>query len=224
MASIIESIHQHAQDPQHDLVDLLTRGIFAATALRESRFRAWLTCERDGYQPDQAIPLYRKGSDAVLLAWRPGLGWIEAPISEGQRKQVSTYALSAGIPALLEDYAEMLKKGGRRRTLSPEEQAAMAKLTNLDTELCQVIPAAVVTHAVLTARFGILKWSEALLEAGVRGQGSSFTAEERATATAVGGRFDELLAQAEEMASASVVRQGSKQPGFLSRLLGRASA
>ncbi|MCC5859102.1 MAG: hypothetical protein JJT90_13155 [Ectothiorhodospiraceae bacterium] len=224
MASMIESIHGQVVEPDQELSALLNRSLLAATVLRESSVCAWIRAERDGYGEGAEIPAYRRGDDAALLAWRPGLGWVEAPITDAQRKAVSDYSLPTGITELEADYEAILRKGGCPSPLDPARANQIRRLTSLDTDLCQMVPMSGVDRVLQTVRMGIRLWSGALLEAGVRGQGSSFSSGDRAAAAGVAERLEEILQQAGEAADAAVAEMRRRQGGLLSRLLGRAPA
>lgn len=224
MASMIESIREQAQDPDQELSALLGRSVFAATVLRETSVIAWMKAERDGFQNAEYVPDYRVGNDAGLLAWRPGLGWVEAPITDTQRQAISDFVLTTSLTELEAEYEEIVRNGGSRCPLDDQRKAEIRSLTNLDTDLCQVVPLMAVNRVMQTVRFAILYWSEALLEAGVQGQGSSFSAEERAAAAGVAERLEELLDRAQEAGTAAAAEMSTRKGSLLSRLLSRVSA
>jgi hypothetical protein len=224
MGSIIESLHEQSEEPQADMADLVARGLFAAKVLREGAVSAWLKCERDGYQSLDSVPAYRRGSNAKLLAWRPGVGWVEAPITDAMAQAVADFSLTESIADLAADQAQVRKAGGRRVTLADDRQREIRALTSLDTDLCMVIPSDQAERVLSTVRIGIRLWSQALLDAGVSGQGSSFTAEERKAASEVAGTLDALLEEAAKLEASLSASVSERRGGLLSRLLQRVSA
>lgn len=224
MGSLIESLHAQAEEPLADMADLVAKGLFAAKVLREGAASAWLKCERDGYDEADTLPAYRRGTAAKLLAWRPGVGWVEAPISDSMARAVADFALTESMADLAADQAQVRKAGGRRVTLDDQRQREIRALTNLDTDLCMVIPSGLAERVLSTVRIGIRLWAQALLEAGVRGQGSSFSAAEREAAAEVATRLETLLAQAESLEAEQRARAPEQRRGLLSRLLHRVSA
>lgn len=224
MTSMIASIHEQCGDPDHKLSDLVQRSIFVATVLRDTQVSQWLRQELDGYTDDSDLPLHRQGNTAALLAWRPGLGWVEAPISDAQRRTVSGFSLPTGINELEENYADILRNGGCRCPLNDERQAEIRALVRLDTDLCLVVPTMAVNLLMQTVRHGIRDWSGALLEAGVHGQGSSFSAEEKSAAEQIALTLDTLLETARESGAAAAAEMSKRKSGLLSRLMDRITA
>lgn len=221
MASVVESIHMQTQEPESSVHDIVTRTLFLASVLGQKNVANWLKHERDGYAPDEPVPPYRRLKKAVLVANQPGIGWVEAPITDQVNEAVSNFEFRISIKELEAGLAASHKTGGRRIDLPEERQKELRKLVNLDAQLGLAVPSQTFAQVLGAVRIAIGLLTQELIAAGVAGQGSSFRSEEREAARHAGERLDELLAaaaaEAEKHAAAAVPAKG----GLLSRLLGK---
>ncbi|SEP09102.1 hypothetical protein [Aquisalimonas asiatica] len=200
MASVLETLRDRAVDNAANPGDVLADALFYATVLRQKPVCNWLKRERDGYPDTETVPDYRKGNDATLVAWRPGVGWIEAPITDGQRQASAIFTLREELPTIVRQEAQIRKAGGKRLDMPPHEEYRLQSQTSLSTRLSLVVPASAYVRVLTAVRGAIALWAEALLEAGVRGHGSSFSREDRAASEAVTAELEALLTRADNQA------------------------
>jgi hypothetical protein len=80
MTTVIESIHAQSHESEAAVSDILSRALLVSSVLGQKNVSAWLKRERDGYSPDEPVPEYRRLRKATLVAKRPGVGWVEAPV------------------------------------------------------------------------------------------------------------------------------------------------
>lgn len=220
MTSVIESIHQQMQDRDADLPHVVPRAVFLSSVLRQKPVTAWLKRELDGYSADDPVPPYRHAVGATLAAWMPGQGWIEAPVSDSARQNLSHFDLREGLPDLHQAYRKSLKPGGQRLDIEGDRLKELQTLTNLDTRLSLAVPTAAFARVVHTVRIAVLLWTEQLMKAQIVGQGMVFSDEERAAAAPVTEQLDELLEHAVAGAHEHVETAKASRGGFLSRLIG----
>lgn len=221
MSLVIHSIYEQAGNLESGLDDLVSRAFFAASVLGQKPVRTWLKCERDGYAANEPVPGYRHNAKATLLSWFPGRGWAEAPISEELNDAVTAFDLHDGIGAIERAYVECRKTGAQRLDLSEERQAELQHLANIDSKLCLAIPSLAFARTVEGVRCAIGLWSRQLIDAGVKGRGTSFSNEERAIAKELGERLPDLLAEATATADRQLAATEPLRGGLLTRLLGK---
>ncbi|WP_435104993.1 hypothetical protein [Arhodomonas sp. AD133] len=221
MACVITSIRDEASHEDVELARVLQRTVLMATALRTKAVTAWLKSELNGYPPDARLPVYRRGQNATLIAWMPGQGWAAAPISPTLAKELGDYELRTGVEALERDEAKRNPREPPRIEFDDEHLRAMQQRIGLDARLSLALPPNAVAEVLDTVRQTIVAWSDALLEAGVQGDGSVFSDSERHTASEVAEHLDELISEAHETAQRLVAERQNRHGGFLSRLFGR---
>ncbi len=219
MSSTMHTIREMAADSATPLSDVLEKALFQATVLRHKPIQTWLRQERDGYATDEPVPEYRRADDATLLAWRPGAGWIQAPVDSNQTASLAPPELRIDVLELVRNRSRINKDGGMQQEPEEAVQAELRASTRLDTRLAFAIPAHCYERVLDTVRLGIKVWSDRLLEAGIEGHGSAFTREEKELARPIGDQLDEILAEATAQQAAL---PSPAQPGFMARILGRA--
>lgn len=217
MACVIAEIRDEAQSGGR-VAALMQRAILLATVLRTRHTLDWLKTELGGYAHDATLPGYRRGGGGVLIAWRPGDGWIQAPVSPAMASRLAQFQLRTGVEALETQIEEQGPRGAARMEFDGDELAALQKEARLDTRLSLALPQTAIPTVLETARQGLIAWADAMLEAGVEGEGSAFSREERALAEPIDQGFDGLLKIAVERGRAQAAASSSRRRGFLSRL------
>lgn len=217
-----QALYELAQDDDEKVSEVLTRALSLSSILRQKPVTTWLKYELGGFDADAPLPEYRQKLTGTLVAWMPGQGWIEAPVSNEIRAEVSSFELRTGVRELERSYARNKRTGGQRLDLPDERLAELRERTHLDTRLNMAVPNEAVGQVVEAARVVVRLWAQALLEAGVPGDSKTFDAEHRQLAGTVSERLDEFIAMAAEEAPQRVAASRVQQGGFLSRLFGRA--
>lgn len=217
MACVIAEIRDEGQSGGR-VAPLVQRAVLLATVLRTRHTLDWLKTELGGYAHDATLPNYRRGDGGVLIAWRPGDGWIQAPIAPALASRLSHFELRTGVEDLETQIEEQGPRGAARMEFDGDELAALQQEARLDTRLSLALPQTAIPTVLETVRQGVIAWANAMLEAGVEGEGSAFTREERARAEPVDADFHSLVEAAAEHARAQVAASSARRRGFLSRL------
>lgn len=221
MASVVESIHTQTQETESSVHDIVTRTLFLASVLGQKNVANWLKHERDGYSADEPVPPYRRLKKAVLVANQPGIGWVEAPITDQVNEAVSNFEFRISIQELESGLAASQKTGGRRLELPEDRQKELRKLVNLDAQLGLAVPSQTFAQVLDAVRIAIGLLTQELITAGVAGQGSSFRSEEREAARQASERLEDLLAIAAVEAEKRAAEAAPAKNGLLARLLGK---
>lgn len=219
MGSTMHTLREMAEDPQASLSDILEKAQLQATVLRQKPIQQWLRRERDGYAAEEPVPDYRRAEGTTLLAWRPGAGWIQAPVDETRIAGLTTAELRMDVPDLLRKRDRIIKEGGMREELDGTLQQQLQAATHLDTRLALVIPARCYVRILDTLRLAVKVWSDRLIDAGIEGHGSAFTSEEKQLAQPIADQLEEILAEA---AALQAELPPPTAPGFMARLFRRA--
>lgn len=218
MESVIQTLRELASAEDTRLGDLIDKALFHATVLQQKPITHWLHLERDGYPQDADVPAYRLAESTTLIAWRPGVGWVEAPVTEDQTSGLTGVELRTDIPALLRKRAETRKAGMHRVDLDESHEQQLRNSTQLDTRLALVVPASAYERILDTVHIAIRIWCERLLEAGIQGHGSAFSREEKELARPVADELESILAEA---GAEQAQLPPPKAPGLMARLFGR---
>lgn len=222
MSSAAETLSELARDEQERVSDLLSRAINLSTILRQKPMTQWLKQELGGFPEEVDLPCYRRDLHGTLVAWMPGQGWIEAPISNEIRDEVSAFELRAGIRELERAYERNRRSGGQRLDLPEQRVAELQAKTRLDTRLNMAVPNEAIGHVLESVRLVVAQWADALAEAGLAKEAAQFTDDDRKAAVAITERLPEFMAQASAQAVERMAAMKSRQGGFLSRMFGRA--
>jgi len=225
VSSVIETLIEETRDSSTYVGDLATRARFLASTLRQKPVSEWLRQELDGYPEDAPVPVpYRQTSGGVLVAWRPGMGWVEAPITDAVNERLSRFEIRDGIRDL---ESNAMHQAGKRQMdipveLPEERQLELRVETRLDTRLALVVPARNLQVLLATLRLGIRRWAEGLAAAGLQGSGTSFSKEDRSVAAAITDELDSLIeaAHAEARQQQAKSESAGQAGSFFSRLLG----
>jgi len=217
-----QALFELAQDEDEKVSDVLTRALSLSSILRQKPVTAWLKSELGGFDAEAPLPDYRCKLSGTLVAWMPGQGWIEAPISNEVRAEVSEFELRDGIRELERSHIRNKRTGGQRLDLPENRLAELRQRTNLDTRLNMAVPNEAVGQVIEAARVVVRLWAEALVEAGLYKENNAFEAEDRQLALTVSERLSEFISMAAEEAPQRVAAARVQQGGFLSRLFGRA--
>jgi hypothetical protein len=221
VSSAAESLCEHARDDQEAVSDLLSRAISFATILRQKPVTNWLKKELSGFGPEDELPSYRCGLHGTLVAWMPGHGWVEAPISDDMRQQVSEFELRDGIRELERAFQRNRRSGGQRLDLPDARVAELQAKTHLDTRLNMAAPNDAIGQVIESARLVVDLWAQALVDAGLTQEPGQFKPEDRQKADEISAQLPEFMALAAERAPERVASMRGQQGGFLSRMFGR---
>jgi hypothetical protein len=168
--SLIEQLQLGAVDGSSPITDLLRRAKLAAVKLSAAEFAAWIDLEMNGYEDHTSLPSYRRVSGVVKFhnpyhGWQPVLGLqglarsVFQPIGE-------LFMLAHG------------KSGFLTMSVPEEFRRKVCAGAGFQVDVQFHIPQTEIAGIVEAVRNNILEWTLKLEQAGIRGEGLSFTPEE----------------------------------------------
>lgn len=181
MASLISDLKMATVDPENRVSDLLRRALVIAGELGLDEFREWINKELNGYTEEEteagALPLYRMHR-ATVQAFNPYHGWraiiFENPeTGEACSKMPIPFAISR-----IEDHGP----GHVAFTFVEPTQTQIRKSLGHQVDIRRFLDGASYRGIVDAVRNQILDWVMSLEEAGVVGEGNTFTSEEKVSA------------------------------------------
>jgi hypothetical protein len=202
--SLIEELQRDAINSTISVSDLLRKALLVASKLDIPGVPEWIDKELSGYDLADEVPPYRMLRGRVMLrtyqGWRP----VQFPTTEFERK-VAEQPLKqsvAGIEKLISG------KGELRWNFPPESQEALQHIFQYETEFTCMSTRASVAAILDEVKNRILRWSMALDRAGVRGDGLTFTQEEKVAAHSIVVHGDMNLGVLGDVNSAANVAAG----------------
>ncbi|MCK1497993.1 hypothetical protein [Bradyrhizobium sp. 188] len=185
MPGLIEEIQREAMDPAVAVSTLLRKVKVAASKLNLSPTETWVEHELNGYPAGVEIPEYRE-LHGKPMALNPYRGWI--PIILGNDdldRMLSTCPVSQSI-ASMEAILRENKTSFVQFPLSPGMITHLNELTEVRFGTMAVHIPTGSAHGLLDAvRNAVLEWALRLEQAGVNGEGLSFSREEKQAAKEV---------------------------------------
>jgi hypothetical protein len=176
--SLIEQLQMDAVDRDVRTSDLLRKALLVASRLDIPGVPEWINKELSGYELKDEVPIYRTLHGRVMA--RTFRGWIpvQFPTSELQAKvaEQSVYQSVATIEDILSE------DGDPRINFSPESQQILQTMFQLETEFTCVHSRPSLAAILDEVRNRILRWSVQLDNAGVKGNGLTFTQQEKKVA------------------------------------------
>lgn len=168
--SLIEQLQLGAVEGSSPITDLLRKAKLAAVKLSATEFAAWIDLAMNGYYGQKSVPSYRQVAGRVkfhnpIHGWRPVIGLngfnqsIYQPIGEVASLSASANGFIMGpIPESL------------RRKVSDQ--------AGFECEVMLQVATTAMASIVEAVRNHVLEWTLKLEQAGIRGDGLSFTQEE----------------------------------------------
>ncbi|MGL6448470.1 hypothetical protein [Aeromonas hydrophila] len=182
MPALIPELITMASNPAVKTPDLLRKAMVAARLLKQPEWATWIGYELQGYPNDIELPPYRV-IRCELKARNPFRGLIPIIISHPEYAEaVSTCRIGQSISGL-EDAAIPGKNVSF--ALSPEMMAMLMQDLNLDMEPMRVVGGNQLRALIDAVRNKLLTWALDLNEAGIQGDGMSFTPQEQQQAQLV---------------------------------------
>ncbi|ABO92577.1 hypothetical protein WH06_22715 [Aeromonas salmonicida subsp. salmonicida] len=191
MPALIHELIAMASDPAVKTTDLLRKALVAARLLKQHEWAAWINNELQGYPDGVDLPAYRllRGE---LKAYNPvrGLIPLHTPSTEIAEK-LSTCRFNCSVTEL-EELAT--SEFGVRYLFPPELAEALRGSQRLPMTPEVAVDACKVRGQLGAVRDKVLIWALDLAEAGIHGEGMTFTAQERQQAQQfaihIGGDFN----------------------------------
>lgn len=179
MSSLVEELQRDALDHRVRVSDILRKAKAIAVKLDLQELEKWVESELNGYQSNE-VPNYRiaigqvKGLNPFRGGWQPVVfpntemeqAFSNRPIIQRIAELESLVADAANVDAL--------------QILFPSEGIRLlTKLTGINTEFSIHVPKSRVIGILDAVRSALLDWSLKLEKSGVKGEGMSFSSDER---------------------------------------------
>ncbi len=175
--SLIEQSQLVAVDGSAPITDLLRRAKLAAVKLKASEFSVWVDLGMHGYKATDLIPAYRQVPYTIKFL-NPYRGWL--PV-------FGTVGETTKIYQPIDSVLTLSKTDSGYLTMPVAEEFRELVCNELEFQ-CDVkvhISTAVASSIVETVRNNVLEWTLKLEQAGIRGDGLTFTPEETTAAQSI---------------------------------------
>ncbi|WP_270820030.1 AbiTii domain-containing protein [Aeromonas sp. Y311-2] len=176
MPALIPELIALASDPTVKTTDLLRKALVAARLLKQPEWATWIDYELDGYPEGIDPPSYRQLRGELYFT-TPGRGLSALPIVNVELHELMSSCLFYyPIGAV-----EALATGGEqiRLPMDAHKQALISKLYRTETPSETRFGANQVQVLLDTVRNKVLRWALDLGDAGILGEGMSFTPQEQ---------------------------------------------
>ncbi len=185
MASLISDLKMATVDPENRVSDLLRQALLIAHELGLDEFREWTHKELNGYTEEEveagALPPYRM-LRAIVQGFNPYYGWKPIIFENPEAKEAySKMPIPFGISRIEDFGATSLASEFIEPTLS-EFRKSVSKSAGFEVDIRRFLDGASYRGIVDAVRNQILDWAMSLEEAGVVGEGNTFTSEEKVSA------------------------------------------
>ncbi|MGV2102544.1 AbiTii domain-containing protein [Rhizobium sp. 21-4511-3d] len=176
MTSLVEEIQRDAINPEVPVSTLLRKVKLAAAKLQLPAIEAWVEAELNGYASD--LPEYRKFK-GIPKAFNPFRGWIDIHASAEMYEKISETTSGQSI-AQIED----LLSDKDSATFYTPMNRRLIDILNKNTrvplgQMSIFIGRADLTGILDRVRNLVVDWTLALERNGIRGEGMSFSKEEK---------------------------------------------
>jgi hypothetical protein len=208
--SLIDELQLDAANPQLTVSALLRKALLVAAKLEVNVVPDWINNELSGYEDDSNLPSYRLLHGRVM-AKNPMRGWIPVrlPTNEFQAK-VSEQKLLNPV-SQLEKLVEV-EGGTLQCSYPPEAEAVLCEMFKLKVEYACILERAHIVGIFEEVRTRILRWAIELDKTGIRGEGLSFSAQEKQKARSMvfnAGNGHITIGVAADIANHPIVASGS---------------
>jgi len=178
--SIIQQLQEEALNPNISISDLLRKAKVVATKLNLKDFLEWIERELNGYEvkTQEELPAYRIISGETK-AWNPFHGWQPIIFEDPETANLLSKRGIAQPISELEDIVKSKTEGPLFINFSQEAKQAIIRGIGYKTDVKFMIGRNAIAGILDAIRNVILDWSLKLDKAGIRGNGLSFSQEER---------------------------------------------
>ena len=178
MASLVDELQRDALNQHVGVSNLLRKAKTIAVKLDLSELEKWVQNELNGYQSGADVPEYRV-IVGQLQGFNPYHGWRPVQFNKTVTEQQFTKRHITSQVAELESLVTKSSDGQLQVPLSAEAQHLLGTVTGFDFEFTTSISASDVVGILDAIRNALLDWSLKLEKLGVKGEGMSFSDDER---------------------------------------------
>ncbi|WP_232484508.1 MULTISPECIES: hypothetical protein [Aeromonas] len=176
MPTLIPELIAMASDPAVKTTDLLRKAMVAARLLKQPEWATWINHELQGYPLLGALPPYRL-LQGELKVDVPGHGRLPLPIREPEMNRLLSECRFGHPMGALEDLAvpgEVV-----RSFFSPEQMEFLMRELSLPGVPELALGSNQIRGLIEAVRDKLLTWALDLAEAGIEGEGMTFTPQEQ---------------------------------------------
>jgi hypothetical protein len=182
--SLVLELQRKALSNETKVSDLLRMALVVARKLDIGEFEQWINLELNGYndENDDEIPQYRK-FQAALKVWNPYRGWQPLFTADGEMHE--ELSRSAALQSIVELESLLSDKESSKFYAYFRSDLERHLMDNMQIAMrpAREIPRSQIERVVDRVRNLVLDWSLRLEQAGVLGEGMTFSNEEKAKAT-----------------------------------------
>ena len=176
MPALIPELIAMATDPSIKTSALLRKAMVAARLLQQPEWASWIGYELQGYPDEIELPLYRQ-MRCELKARVPGRGLIPILFDNPQVANIYTWCRCGQPIGPLEE--AVIPGNNLGFSFPPDMAAIMMQELQISMVPERVLGANQVRALIDAVRDKLLTWALDLTEAGIRGDGMSFTPQEQ---------------------------------------------
>jgi hypothetical protein len=178
MSSLVEELQRDALNHHARLSDVLRKAKAIAVKLDLPELEKWVENELNGYQSGADVPDYRV-IIGQLQGFNPFHGWRPVQFNSTATEQKFTKRHITSQVAELESLVDRSSDGQLQVPLSAEAQRLIRDATGFDFEFTTAMSANEVVGILDAIRNALLDWSLKMEKLGVKGEGMSFSDDER---------------------------------------------
>ncbi|WP_312794459.1 hypothetical protein [Tianweitania sp.] len=183
MAGLIEEIQRDALDPNVPVATLLRKVKVAAVKMQLGGVEGWVENELNGYKSKEDLPEYRllKGRPMGL---NPYQGWLPIVFHEAEvNKLLSDCSVFDAVPSLETTTQNHDPRDTLQKPFPAENIAMLNKILNEDIgQMGNHLAVSQLSSILSAVRNLVLDWSLRLEQAGIQGEGFTFSAQEKSRA------------------------------------------
>jgi hypothetical protein len=178
MPSLVDELQRDALNANVKVSDLLRKAKTIAVKLDLPELEKWVENELNGYQSGADVPDYRVIIGQVQ-GFNPYHGWRPVQFNDTVTEQKFAKRHITSQVAELESLVAKSSDGQLQVPLSAEAQHLLRSVTGFDFEFTTAMSASEVVGILDAVRNALLNWSLKLEKLGVKGEGMSFSDDER---------------------------------------------
>jgi hypothetical protein len=178
MPSLVEELQRKALDSNTRVADLLRMAKMIAVKLDLPELEKWVNVELNGYPSGIEVPEYRL-IVGQLKAHNQFHGWIPVIFPDNKLEQtVSRQRISDSVSEL-DGLIAKAREQELMVSLSSELKTLLINFFHHNSDYAVVVPPCAIEGILDAIRNALLEWSLKLEKSGIRGDGMSFSSDER---------------------------------------------
>lgn len=183
MDSVILELQRDALNRNVPISDLLRKALIIAHKLGIKEFETWISKELNGYGDRDEVPQYRHIKGEIKVWNSVHYDWEPVIFKETKYAELLSVRRCVQTIAEIENLIEKNKPSGSfQMPFGKELEEKLIEGMNIQTQITLLIQETDLVRILDTVRTIVLNWSLKLEEDGVKGEGLSFTTEEKKVA------------------------------------------